>query len=116
MIQVAADGQIFDEPTEWAQGCHRIFPAVGPVGVGHDPDFEAHRPGFPDGVQQEGVIQEWLTALEIDRFDSPGFFGLAQDLPHLRQGHRSLLKWAPTHKTVVTLEGALVSQQQVQTG
>ena len=109
MEQVATDGQIVEFPGQQFEPDQRIFPGVGPISVGYDPNAKAHIISHLDPAHEQSIIQEWLTAFKINRLDPCGL-SLVQNDFDLLQCERACLPGTAPNKTMVTLESALVRQ------
>jgi hypothetical protein len=116
MEEVAAEGEILNRGCEGAQPFQGILQARRPVGVGDDPDLKAHLGRFPNRSHQYRVVQKGLSPLEVDPLDRAELFRLSKDVPNIPKRHSSALPGAAPGKTVIALEGALVRQEQVQSG
>jgi hypothetical protein len=77
------------------------------------PACNPRRTHHPESVEQYRIEQEWLATFEVDRVDGSDLFNLAQQLAKLAQGEYALASRSAVKKTVITLAGALIGEQDV---
>lgn len=116
VVEIAADRQVIDQTGERTETLDSIVDGGGPEAVGDYADLEAHRRGGADASQEEGIIKERLATFEVNPADGVYVSGLIEDFLNIRAGNRAALPGTTPDETVITFEGALIGQQEVNAG
>ncbi len=114
---VIAHAEVAD--SQFEQGTQPVFGILlrgRPVAVGYDAGLQTRVAHHAQSFEQDRVEQERLATLEVNRVDGPDLLDLAQQFAKLAQGEGALESRSSVQKTMITLAGSLVGEQDLDSG